>query len=360
MRVRRCEGGPADGSLHASAACRRPAGRARFGSRGRGSWRARGDGDRRRRSAASRRSSDGASAGQPWTRRGWARSRSCRRFRTSPRGMGVDRARHARAAADAESPPARRRTWRSATRLDAIRLGRADVMFCGGTEAPVTPVRSAGFAAMRALSTRNDDPAAASRPFDARARRVRDRRRRRRARARGARARAGARRARSTPRSPATGCRPTRTTSPIPIPSGANAGACGADGAADAGIEPEDVGYVNAHGTSTPVGDAAETRVLKLVFGDTPAGAAGHLVHEGRNRAHPRRRRRRRGRLHGAGAAPRRPPADDQPEHAGSRVRSRLHRERRAHRAGRASQSRTRSASEGHNSVVVFRRWRQD
>src|SRR5574340_205498 len=50
--------------------------------------------------------------------------------------------------------------------LDAIRLGRAEVMLCGGTEAPVTPVSVAGFAAMRALSTRNDDPAAASRPFD--------------------------------------------------------------------------------------------------------------------------------------------------------------------------------------------------
>ena len=50
--------------------------------------------------------------------------------------------------------------------LDAIRLGRADVMFCGGTEAPITRVGIAGFTAMRALSRRNDDPKAASRPFD--------------------------------------------------------------------------------------------------------------------------------------------------------------------------------------------------
>src|SRR3954463_13111095 len=50
--------------------------------------------------------------------------------------------------------------------MDAIRLGRADVMFCGGTEAPVTEIGIAGFGAMRALSRRNDDPAAASRPFD--------------------------------------------------------------------------------------------------------------------------------------------------------------------------------------------------
>ena len=50
--------------------------------------------------------------------------------------------------------------------LDAIRLGRADVMFCGGTEAPITRVGVAGFTAMRALSRRNDEPKAASRPFD--------------------------------------------------------------------------------------------------------------------------------------------------------------------------------------------------
>src|SRR5262249_56888688 len=51
--------------------------------------------------------------------------------------------------------------------MDMIRLGRADVMLCGGTEAPVTEIGIAGFGAMRALSRRNDDPRAASRPFDA-------------------------------------------------------------------------------------------------------------------------------------------------------------------------------------------------
>src|ERR687885_1523635 len=51
--------------------------------------------------------------------------------------------------------------------VDQIRLGRADVMFCGGTEAAINEVGIAGFGAMRALSRRNDDPARASRPFDA-------------------------------------------------------------------------------------------------------------------------------------------------------------------------------------------------
>src|SRR5205823_14628879 len=50
--------------------------------------------------------------------------------------------------------------------FDAIRIGRADVMFCGGTEAPITPVGVAGFDSMRAPSRRNDDPQGASRPFD--------------------------------------------------------------------------------------------------------------------------------------------------------------------------------------------------
>ena len=101
---------------------------------------------------------------------------------------------HARAALVRSARPAPRRTWRSARRLDAIRLGRADVMLAGGTEAGITEVGIAGFGAMRALSRRNDEPEKASRPFDARPRRVRDGRGRRDRRPRGARARAGARR----------------------------------------------------------------------------------------------------------------------------------------------------------------------
>ena len=99
-------------------------------------------------------------------RTGSTRSRSRRSSRTSaPAGSRSSSARAARC-----SPSARRvppRTWLSATALDAIRLGRADVMLCGGTEAAVYEVGIAGFGAMRALSRRNDDPVRASRPFDA-------------------------------------------------------------------------------------------------------------------------------------------------------------------------------------------------
>ena len=80
-----------------------------------------------------------------------------------------------------------------------IRDGRADVMLAGGTEAPITPIGVGGFHAMRAISTRNDDPQRASRPFDLEPRRLRDRRGRRRARARGARARPARAARRSTP-----------------------------------------------------------------------------------------------------------------------------------------------------------------
>jgi 3-oxoacyl-[acyl-carrier-protein] synthase II len=170
--------------------------------------------------------------------------------------------------------------------LDAIRLGRADVMVCGGTEAPVTPASVAGFAAMRALSTRNDDPGSASRPFDAErdgfviaeaaAVLVLEELEH----ARGRNARVYAELAGYGVSSDAN-----HVSDPDPI--GANAARAVRMALADANIEPEQVGYVNAHGTSTPTGDAAETRVLKLVFGDTlpgrprissTKGATGHAL----------------------------------------------------------------------------------
>ena len=84
------------------------------------------------------------------------------------RRLGLDRARDDRGPLLAESTACAASNMAIGDARDAIRLGRADVMFCGGTEAPVTAVAMAGFGAMRALSKRNDEPASASRPFDAR------------------------------------------------------------------------------------------------------------------------------------------------------------------------------------------------
>jgi len=170
--------------------------------------------------------------------------------------------------------------------LDAIRLGRADVMLCGGTEAPVTPVAVAGFSAMRALSTRADDPETASRPFDggrdgfviAEGAAVLVVEELEHARARGARIYAEI---------SGYGVSSDANHVSDPDPVGANAARAVRMALTDAELRPEDIGYVNAHGTSTPVGDAAETRVLKLVFGDTlpqrplvssTKGATGHTL----------------------------------------------------------------------------------
>src|SRR6476661_4717420 len=144
--------------------------------------------------------------------------------------------------------------------LDAIRLGRADVMFCGGTEAPVIKLGVAGFAAMRAVSQRNDDPEHASRPFD----RDRD----------GfviAEAaaivvleeleHAKARSAKIYAELLGYGVSSDAGHVSDPDPTGENPARALRMAFADAGIEADHVGYVNAHGTSTPAGDAAETRV---------------------------------------------------------------------------------------------------
>ncbi len=170
--------------------------------------------------------------------------------------------------------------------LDAIRLGRADVMLCGGTEAPVTRVGVAGFSAMRALSHRNDDPKRGSRPFDA------DRdgfvmgeagamlvlEELEHAQKRGAKIYAEV-------LGYGTSSDAAHVTEPDP--SGKNPARAMRMALADAGVEPEAVGYVNAHGTSTPLGDPAETRVLKIALGEehaarTPVsstkGATGHCL----------------------------------------------------------------------------------
>jgi 3-oxoacyl-[acyl-carrier-protein] synthase II len=151
--------------------------------------------------------------------------------------------------------------------LDLIRAGRVDAVVCGGAEAPITKVGVSGFAAMKALSTRNDDPEGASRPFDA----GRDGF----VTGEGAAAlileeRAGAL-ARGAPiLAELVGfgatCDAYHMTQPHPEADGAVRAMRAA--LADAGIDPGDVGYVNAHGTSTPPNDRIETLALKRVFSD--------------------------------------------------------------------------------------------
>jgi 3-oxoacyl-[acyl-carrier-protein] synthase II len=170
--------------------------------------------------------------------------------------------------------------------LDAIRLGRADVMLCGGTEAPITHVGIAGFAAMRALSRRNDDPQAASRPFDAgrdgfvmgEAAGILVLEELEHAKARGADIYAELL---------GYGASSDATHVTEPDPTGVNPARAMQMAFGDAGIDPSEVGYINAHGTSTPLGDASETRVIKLAVGEENArgvpisstkGATGHCL----------------------------------------------------------------------------------
>ncbi len=169
---------------------------------------------------------------------------------------------------------------------DMIRLGRADVVFAGGTEAGVTPIGIAGFSAMRALSRRNEAPEKASRPFDA----ARDGfvmgeaggvivlEELEHARARGAKVYAELL---------GYGLSSDAKHVTEPDPSGENPARAMEMAFADAGISPEDVDYINAHGTSTPLGDASETKVIKRALGEEKAlrtpvsstkGATGHCL----------------------------------------------------------------------------------
>ncbi len=170
--------------------------------------------------------------------------------------------------------------------LDAIRLGRADAMFCGGTEAPVTEVGIAGFAAMRALSRRNDDPERASRPFDA----GRDGfvmgeggvvlliEELEHAKARGA-------KIYGELMGYGVSSDANHITEPDPV--GTNPARALRMAFDDAGVAPEEIDYINAHATSTPIGDAAETRMIKVALGEEVArkvpisstkGATGHML----------------------------------------------------------------------------------
>ncbi|MCP4549012.1 MAG: beta-ketoacyl-ACP synthase II [bacterium] len=148
-----------------------------------------------------------------------------------------------------------------------IKIGRADIMVCGGSEATVCPMAVAGFGNMKALSTRNDDPAGASRPFDG----ERDGfvlgegagilvlEEYEHAKARGAKIYAEV-----------MGAGLTADAHHITAPHPEGLGAINAMKMAlrEGGIEREQVGYVNAHGTSTPFNDRTETLALRSFFGD--------------------------------------------------------------------------------------------
>ncbi len=149
----------------------------------------------------------------------------------------------------------------------AIAVGACDVMLAGGTEATVMPLGVGGFNAMRALSTRNDEPQRASRPFEAGRDGfviaegagilvIEDLEH---ARARGARIYAEIIGYGAT-------CDAYHITSPAPEGEGAQR--CMKAALRDAGLAPSDIGYINAHGTSTKQNDANETRAVKAVFGD--------------------------------------------------------------------------------------------
>jgi 3-oxoacyl-[acyl-carrier-protein] synthase II len=151
--------------------------------------------------------------------------------------------------------------------LDLIRAGRVDVVVCGGAEAPITKVGIAGFAAMKALSTRNEDPERASRPFDAgrdgfvmgEAAAALILEEREQALERGAKVLAELR---------GYGATSDAYHMTQPHPEGEGAVRAMRAALADSGLAPGDIGYINAHGTSTPTNDRIETIALKQVFGE--------------------------------------------------------------------------------------------
>jgi 3-oxoacyl-[acyl-carrier-protein] synthase II len=166
--------------------------------------------------------------------------------------------------------------------LDLLRFDRADMVVVGGTEACVHPLPMAGFAAMRAMSTRNDEPDRASRPFD----KGRDGF----VLAEGAAAlvleRADSAKARGATiygRLAGAGATADGYDLVAPHPEGAGGARAMAAAIKDAGLTAADIGHVNAHATSTPMGDTAEATAIHATIGDHPLVTAtksqtGHLL----------------------------------------------------------------------------------